>query len=96
MRGERLEKATPADYQFHSGFFVLLPVYIFLGAWILSLFPNATAFVLWIVFAGSMFVLALSCFVWAKYVPTKFSYIFGAFVWIIAGWIAWHLDLAKL
>jgi len=90
MRGERLEKATSADYRFFSGFFVFTPVFIVVGAWVLGLSKTTNAFVLWLVFAGLMLTFSIACYFLARYVPTRVSYTIGAIIWIAAFWIAWH------
>jgi hypothetical protein len=89
--GERFRKATPADWRFHTGFFVLIPIYMTIGVFFgQSFIDKASAPMIWIVLTLSMIVfLAIGC-LWAKFIPAFISLILGVIAWATFAWLSWH------
>jgi hypothetical protein len=91
VRGEKFRKATPADYRWFSGFFVLVPIFMGVGVWILGLTNTTNVYLLWSMMTGLSVVFIAGCYFWSKYLPVKFSYTVGAIIWTTAFLFAWHL-----
>ena len=97
LRGERLRKATNEENRIFSALFVLIPFFIVGGTRVAcrsrSFYAQSSGIVLWFWAMVAMVLLLLVALVWAKYVPSRFSYLAGAVIWPIALWVAWHLGM---
>lgn len=89
--GERFRNATPADWRFHCGFFVLLPVFVIAGTSLLhSFFNHAGAVLVWPVTAVAVMVFAAAGYFWARIVPAVVSLVLGILAWGAFAWFSWH------
>jgi hypothetical protein len=95
LSGEPYRKATPAELRWYSAALVFLPIYmggaVYLGN---SFLRRASGVGVWLFTMTSVLVAGLAVAVWGRFVPTFVSAIVAVIVWIVAIWLAWHLDLA--
>jgi len=76
--GERFRKATPADWRFHLGFFVLIPIYMVVGSFFgHSFLDRAGAVLIWSALTVSMIIFLVVGYYWARFVPTIVSFALG-------------------
>jgi hypothetical protein len=90
--GERLRKATSADYRVAFGHFFFLPVLMILGTTLgRSFFDRAGAVTIWIVgtVVGVVYLFGL-ILLWAKFVPAPVLLIVGVIAWAAFAFISWH------
>ena len=89
--GERFRKATPADWRFHLGFFVLIPIYMVVGTFFgHSLLDRAGVVLIWSALTVSLIVLLVVGYFWARFVPAAVSLILGLVAWTAFAWLSWH------
>jgi hypothetical protein len=89
--GEGFRKATPADWRFHLGFFVLIPVYMLVGACLgHSFFDRADAVLIWLAMTVSLIIFLVVGFLWARFVPAIVSFALGIIAWALFAWIQWQ------
>jgi uncharacterized membrane protein len=89
--GERFRKATLADWRFHSGFFLLFPIFIIVGVYFgHSFLDRAGAVLIWLVATLSLIIFLVVGYVWARFVPAVVSLAFGIIAWAAFAWLSWH------
>jgi len=89
--GERFRKATPADWRFHLGFFVLFPIYMVVGVYFgHSFLDRAGAVLIWLAATLSLIIFLVVGYLWARFVPAVVSFALGIIAWAAFAWMSWH------
>jgi len=91
--GERLRKATSADYRVAYGHFFFLPVFMLLGSALGRGFLDiAGAIAIWVVLAsaGVIYLFGL-ILLWARFVPWPVSLTLGIIAWTAFAFVSWQL-----
>jgi len=89
--GEQFRKATPADWRFHTGFFVLVPIYMIVGVYFgHSFLERAGAVLIWLVATLSMIIFIAAGYFWARFIPAAVSLILGIVAWTAFAWLSWQ------
>ena len=83
--GERLRKATPAEYRYFAAYFFLIPILGGLAAESLRMrfLDAASAFTLWALFTAFGASMVFGSIIWARFVAAKVSWILGGIVWLV-------------
>lgn len=90
--GERLRKATSADYRVAFGHFFFLPVLLILVSTVGHGFlDRAGAVAIWALatMIGVIYLFGL-ILLWAKFVPAPVSAILGIIAWVAFALFSWH------
>ena len=87
--GERLERSSPAELRWLSGFLVMLPVFavsfLHFGRNILD---HASAIGIWFLFVVTILAGFLFAIAWGRWVPLIMSWGIAAILWVIFLWLA--------
>jgi len=92
--GERLEKATPADYRYWFGLLALTPVWIAafaLAPFSVKILEHGTSLTLWLYLMFVALSLWAALTVWARLVPARVSGALAVCAWAVALWMSWEL-----
>jgi hypothetical protein len=91
--GEGFRKATPTDWRFHTGFFVLLPIFVIVGVCFgHSFLDRAGAVLIWLTATVAMIIFLAVGYIWARFVPAAISLVLGIIAWAAFAWFSWkHL-----
>jgi hypothetical protein len=90
--GERLRKATSADYRVAFGHFFFLPFFMIVGSTLgRSFFDRAGVVAIWSVLtvAGVIYLFGL-ILLWAKFVPAPVSFALAVVAWAGFAYISWQ------
>jgi hypothetical protein len=72
LMGDRLRKATPKELRWHSGFFLFMPIWGWLGVHLgHSYLERASPLSLWFCMMGYIAVVFLWLWVWTKFVSAN-------------------------
>ena len=89
LMGDHLRKATPKELRWHSGFFLFMPIWGWLGVHLgHSYLDRAGPVSLWFCAMCWIFGLYLLIWVWAKLVPAIVTWWLAGFVWVLTLWLA--------
>jgi hypothetical protein len=87
LSGERYRKSTPAERRWGGGFFLFMPVFIFVGVHLAHKhIERANSVGVWFYMMVYLLIWSAFLFVWARYVPAMVSLMLGIITWIITIW----------
>jgi hypothetical protein len=90
--GEGQKKATPKDWRLAGSIFFLVPIFLWLFAYLGRRFlDHGGVMMIWLYFVTAGIILLLALLFCAKVVPTKVLFILGTTAWAVLIWaIGWH------